>query len=375
MVTTAVPVFPVLGLVLFLIAGAIIAYGLTQPRWRPAAVMTLVFGGVALLLLGFIGVSSVEVVRPAQVATIQYGGPESIPYAPPPEFLHRHDVPMPVGLQPDLGVRVMRAPSWMFLIVVCAVVFALVQAGGLRLIGFIAGGAAVLLGLAVAVYWLRSAHVPQEAVLVEYTHPDRQAIEREWVARATPVSTVASGAEEVEPATSSSGDPHRIERFEAMKENGTLIEALPEWVVSPEISDPAVAVVDSEPQANVLTAEGAVLSLAQSRLADRLRTLHPEVGGWFPSMNEVRSSGAIVERVRETQLVRIDVADAVIREPLYREYWKVSLEPKVINRLLAAWRPEATQNRVGMLAAAVAAVSALCGGVAFALRRTASLPV
>ena len=368
MSATPVPVFPILGLLLFLIAGAIIAYGLTQPRWRPAALMALAFGGVALLLFAFIGVSSVEVVRPAQVATVQSGGPDPYLSAPPPA------PPMPVTLQPDLGVRVLRAPSWMFLIAICAVVFALVQAAGVRLVGFLVGGAALLLALSVFVYWLRAAHVPQAAVLVEHRHPQRDAIEREWVARATPASAVSSDVEETDASALSSGAPHQIERFESMKENGTRIEALPEWVVSPETTDPAVAVVDSEPQASLVLAEGAVLSMAQGRLAERLRTLHPEVGGWFPSMNEVRSSGAIVERVRETQLVRIDVADAVIREPLYREYWKISLERKVIDRLLAAWRPEATQNRVGMLAVAVAAVSALCGGVAFALRRTTPLP-
>lgn len=368
MSATSVPVFPILGLLLFLIAGAIIAYGLTQPRWRPAAVMALVFGGVGLLLFSFIGVSSVEVVRPAQVATIHYGGPDPAFSSPPP-------VPvMPVALQPDLGVRVMRAPSWMFLIAICAVVFAVVQATGVRLLGFLMGAAALLLALSVFVYWLRAAHVPEAAVLVEHHHSDRDAIEREWMARATPVSAVSSRVEQADPSALSVGVPHQIERFESMQPDGTLIEALPEWVVSPETTDPAVVVVDSEPQASLLQAEGAVLSMAQGRLAQRLRTLHPEVGGWFPSMNEVRSSGAIVERVRETQLVRIDVADAVIREPLYREYWKVSLEPKVIDRLLAAWRPEATQGRVGVLAVAVAAVSALCGGVAFALRRTAPLP-
>ncbi len=33
-----------------------------------------------------------------------------------------------------------------------------------------------------------------------------------------------------------------------------------------------------------------------------------------------------MERFGRRSCVRIDVADAVIREPLYREYWKISLE-------------------------------------------------
>ncbi len=285
----SVPVFPITGLLLFLSCRRDHRVRPdTAARWRPAALMAVAFGGVLLLLFAFIGVSSVEVVRPAQVATRAVWRTRSVPFS---ALLPR--LPMPVTLQPDLGVRVLESrPPGCFLIAIRAVVFALVQACGCpacRLPG----------GRGRAAFWpSRSSfigrcrsHVPQAAVLVEHRHPERDAIER----NGGPCHSGLRGFErrrgDRRVAAFSSGAPHQIERFESMKENGTRIEALPERVVLARDDGSGGGGgrfgAAGEPGPG---RRGGVVD-GEAGLAERLRTLHPEVGGWFPSMNEVRSRG------------------------------------------------------------------------------------
>lgn len=359
------PVWFLLGpaLVLALTLFGLLVYGLTQPRYRVASAIVLAMGVMFLVLGTFVGVSRVEVRQVATVSDHSFPGVDlssETPTSPPVSL------PMPVQ-----GSHEVRSPAWILLLtLLCGFGLAVWSSQGRKILGVVAVGAVVMMIL------YRARSVPQTATVVDAArHSPGQA--REWLAdvdrnrRAhatngdTPVST-----ETDDPATASPLVTNTMELFESTRRTGETIAQLPDWITSPDESDAAVVTLDSGPQASLPDCEAALSSQLRSRLGTRLATLHPEVGAWQPDGRMAKDSGAVRQRVRETQVVRIDVADAVIREPLYREYWQVSLEPKVMDRLLAEWRPAASRERVGFLAGALAAATLVFGGMAFGLNRS-----
>jgi hypothetical protein len=274
---------------------------------------------------------------------------------------------------PVEAVSVVAVPAWGLLMTIVVVVFlvsALISRGSagavvkMLLMGF--GGMFLLffVGLSsVRVHHSESATV---------STPQYGGISAERMQTAVTHSGDEATVAEPEPAADLPVED-RIELFEGRRRTPERLEALPDWAANPEKNeDPNIAVIDSGQQPDQAACDHVLLVQLQGHLTARLHQQHPETRGWQPNLDEVKNSSAVQERVRQTQFVKIDVSSAVIREPLRREFWKVSLEPQVVDKLWAEWRPSASRQRTGILATGVGAVTLLMGAFAFALRRPKS---
>lgn len=166
----------------------------------------------------------------------------------------------------------------------------------------------------------------------------------------------------------------RIEQFDGSQRSGTRIDKLPEWVTSPEKSDEWTVTLDSGSRASFEECERELLAEASTRLAAHLAAIHPEAARWHPDRDAIRNSRAVLHRVRETQVVRIDVANSVIREPLCREYWQLSLTPEVTEHLVSIYRPAISRERATWLAGGVGIATLLFGAAAVGLRMGSGRP-
>jgi len=197
-------------------------------------------------------------------------------------------------------------------------------------------------------------------------------------AETIPVSTNVLTAATTESTSDKSPAPGdvstRIELFDGSQRVGTRIDKLPEWVTSPDKNDEWTATVDSGSHASFDECEAELLQAACDQLALHLTALHPEAARWRPDRDALRNSHAVVHRVRETQVVRIDVANAVIREPLCREYWQLSLQPEVTEHLLSIYRPAISRERATWLAGGVSLATLLFGAAAVGLRMGSGRP-
>lgn len=353
-------------LLMFLVAAGIILYGLTQPRYRMASLsaLGLAFGLFTVAGLFFFRSSDPVFAPPVTVGPSQ--GSVS------PNFVVTRNVGFGIGAA-EIG-----------LLLVVAVVGVLtygatqpryraasVTTAGIGLALLVLGGAT----------WVKhpASRVENGPTLYGQGTNGRVQIirEQEWVSRAvagTPESQ--TGERTATPETAEVESPPAIasgiELFEGTRRTGTSLKTLPDWITAPVESDPTRMMMDSGPRASFEECQSELMSGALAHLQNRLALLHPQTSGWQPSEENIRWSGAISKRVQETQSVRIDVADSVIREPLYREYWLVESDDQVLDRLLAAWRPAASQERATLLAKGLGLVTLLFGSVAFAIRMAGS---
>ena len=341
-------------LVLFLIAAALIAYAVMQPRHRMASLSAL--GLIGLLALGGLGFA-------------RSSGRIVLETSDPALFAHSSHGPVVMtssrGFDGSVGLMVM--------LVGFAVVGLLVYGAtqpryrtvslmtlGTGLVLLVLGG---MTFVAVPVARVESETVQMSQVVGGRGNVSRQ---QEWSSR-----TVATVVDEESP--SDNGVPvvgNRIELFEGTRRTGTPLDKLPDWVSSPVESNPSQMTVDSGPQASFDECQPLLMRQTAEHLAAGLVARHPQTSGWQPDADSIRRSGAIARRVRETQTVRIDVADSVIREPLYREYWMVSSDDAVLDRLLADWLPSASRQRALWLAEGIGLATLLFGSVAVGLRMT-----
>ena len=345
-------------LVLFLIAGGLILYGLTQPRFRVAALSVLGIGFFGLIASTWLYHSRSS----TQVVAVHNG---SVTFR---QNFTPWISPMEVGvllLVAVIGVLIYGATQPKY------------RVASLTTLGI--GSLLVILGGATFVA-VPVAHV--EVVGTQYgQHTDgrlQMVREQEWENRTT-LTAAADDAADTPATNRSSADSlppisNRIELFEGTRRSGTSLETLPDWITAPVESDPTRMLADSGPRASFEECESELMNITAAELASRLALRHPQAAGWRPKEESIRSSGAITKRVRETQTVRIDVADAVIREPLYREYWMIASDDDVLDRLLAEWRPSATQHRAGLLAKGLGLATLLFGGIAFGIRMSGGRP-
>ena len=153
------------------------------------------------------------------------------------------------------------------------------------------------------------------------------------------------------------------------------IQELPGWRKDPPHEGSLGAgrakyVLTSQQFATVDEAEAALFQSLTVDVQESFARYYSPAVGWYPSLEDLRLSGIIAERVVETFSVKV----GEFENPVHRVSWLIEFDHDKSTVLLKRWEPIEAQRRAKLILSILAGASGVLGVTAMALRRRRDQP-